>query len=623
MAMATRKNRLSLPAPSSTTVFLLVLTAVAGSCFVVRGFAESSTLWQAHTPDDDRGQKPSAGDKVETLYSTEVENTFSSSPSSLNYTSLDLCPCSAGELLGDPRTDTSWLACSKTHAGSPVYPFAFDVAAESRSQSYPSRLCMSATGNSGVFPACEGASHVWANGTQSATSQVHTGESRAVKKGQKAEVAGMEDGVRVSGRHREHDENGSPPHAVSHNDNGHPKSKTFSRSSNRERKSASQERRQREASPVLALEWKRFPYDFSRGEFEVHGFPLYVEGPSHIRPAHLQQDADTGKSIWDGSVVLARFVSQRLFPAPHTSEASSSIQEAAPEPSKEASCEDPPRRRVVIELGAGLGVAGLAAAAAGTHVAWELRKREREMRARRGSDKDACATQKDTAQANRESDLAGVAVSGGEAHVASAKRNHVILTDLPYCLDTLAENVRRNSHFAVESRPSTEAADAEGRGGSSRDAAPKTQLSLESNEKPAKSQVSVVALDWNEPEKFTEAAKGVVHPGEVEVLLGADIVWLASLVEPLVKTIDWFFTENRKWMMKAGDETSAEDTEVKQSTVTRVVAYISHQTRSEKTDETLFRALAARGLEVEVQQFDDPIANRSPNIRILKIWKND
>ncbi|KFG32634.1 putative methyltransferase [Toxoplasma gondii FOU] len=623
MAMATRKTRRCLPAPSSIIVFLLVLASVAGSCFVVHGFAESSTPCRAHAPDHSRGRKPSAEDEVESLYSTEVENAFSSSPSSLNYTSLDLCPCSAGELLGDPRTDTSWLACSKTHTGSAVFPSAFfDVTVESRTQSCPSRMCMSAVSNSGFFPACEGPSRVRANGTQSATLQVHTGESRVEKKGQKTDVAGMENGVGVTGGCTEQDEKGAPPHAVAHNDNGHPKSKTFSRTSNRERKSASQERRKREASPVLALEWKRFPYDFARGEFEVHGFPLYVEGPSHIRPAHLQQDADTGKSIWDGSVVLARFVSQRLFPAPQTSEASSSIQDAAPRPSKEASSEGPPRRRVVLELGAGLGVAGLAAAAAGTRVAWELGKREREVSACAGCD-DACATQKDTAQTDRESDLAGVAVSGGESHVTRAKRNHVILTDLPYCLDTLTENVRRNSHFAVESRPSAKAADAEGCDGSARDAAAKTQLSLNSSEMPVKSQVSVVALDWNEPEKFTEAAKGVVHPGEVEVLLGADIVWLASLVEPLVKTLDWFFKENRKWKLKAGDETSAEDTEVKRSAVTPVVAYIAHQTRSEKTDETLFRALAARGLEVETQHFDDPVANRSPNIRILKIWKND
>lgn len=48
--------------------------------------------------------------------------------------------------------------------------------------------------------------------------------------------------------------------------------------------------------PYPALEWKRYPYDFARGEFAVGGFPLYVDAPDRVRPPEMRQDADTGES---------------------------------------------------------------------------------------------------------------------------------------------------------------------------------------------------------------------------------------------------------------------------------------------------------------------------------------
>ncbi|CBZ54595.1 conserved hypothetical protein [Neospora caninum Liverpool] len=459
---------------------------------------------------------------------------------------------------------------------------------------------------------------------RSNASQVVTGKSRPEKEEQSTDATGMENDVRVSRTPVKHEEKGPRSHVKADRNNGN--QNTTSSKASRGEEGSSQDGNVHQAPPVLAIEWKRFPYDFARGEFEVHGFPLYIEGHSRIRPAHLQQDADTGKSIWDGSVVLARFVAQRLFPLPQAREPSSSAKDSrVPRSNKGAPGEgNTPPRRVVLELGAGVGVAGLAAAAAlaaATRASRDHQRREGEVKTCQGIDRDACATQRDVRQTSQVSNIAGIGVSGTNADITSPQRNQVIVTDLPYCLEALAENIRRNRHFAVERKSSARTADAEESNGSAHDAV-KTQTTMDPYVEQVKSEVSVWPLDWNEPDKFAEISDGVLNPGEVQVLLGADIVWLTSLVEPLVKTIDWFFEENRKWMLQTTGETRTEETEKIRSRPSPLVAYISHQTRSEKTDEMLFRTLSATGLEVEIQQFDDPVANRSPNIRILKIWKS-
>uniref|UniRef100_A0A0G4GHW1 Methyltransferase small domain-containing protein n=1 Tax=Chromera velia CCMP2878 TaxID=1169474 RepID=A0A0G4GHW1_9ALVE len=94
------------------------------------------------------------------------------------------------------------------------------------------------------------------------------------------------------------------------------------------------------AAPLLALPWRAFPFQFEKGEFSVNGKPLFVsEIPeAEVRDASSQDDADTGRTTWDGSVVLALFLEAH--------------QELV-------------RGTRVLELGAGTGLVGLSAAALG------------------------------------------------------------------------------------------------------------------------------------------------------------------------------------------------------------------------------------------------------------------
>lgn len=80
--------------------------------------------------------------------------------------------------------------------------------------------------------------------------------------------------------------------------------------------------------PPLALPWKDFSYDFAGGEFRINNKPLYIE---QMDSAEL----GTGLTIWDGSVVLAKYLEQ---------------------------CADVlVKDKRVIELGCGTGLVGIAA----------------------------------------------------------------------------------------------------------------------------------------------------------------------------------------------------------------------------------------------------------------------
>jgi hypothetical protein len=116
----------------------------------------------------------------------------------------------------------------------------------------------------------------------------------------------------------------------------------------------------------LLLRGKLFPLNFSAGELVIDGRPVFaVETPN--------SGLGTGTTVWDGSVVLAKHLEARFSPAGLAG-------------------------RRVVELGAGPGVAGFAAAALGAEVT---------------------------------------------------------LTDLPYCLPNLREAARLNSHLPGPTRLAT------------------------------------------------------------------------------------------------------------------------------------------------------------------------
>ncbi|RHY49097.1 hypothetical protein DYB30_007350 [Aphanomyces astaci] len=114
--------------------------------------------------------------------------------------------------------------------------------------------------------------------------------------------------------------------------------------------------------PVLAIASRSFGLAFEKGEFLIHGTPLYIGEVGNTGKG-------TGLTIWDGSVVLAKYLEHAT---------SSFVQN-----------EDSVRGKRVLELGAGTGLVGLAAAVCGA--------------------------------------------------------SHVTLTDLAYTLDNLSANVRANA----------------------------------------------------------------------------------------------------------------------------------------------------------------------------------
>ncbi|KAH9129730.1 hypothetical protein LEN26_005416 [Aphanomyces euteiches] len=86
--------------------------------------------------------------------------------------------------------------------------------------------------------------------------------------------------------------------------------------------------------PILAIASRSFDYAFDKGEFKVLDKPLYIQEVGNTGKG-------TGLTIWDGSVVLAKYLES-------TSNPSHNVQ-----------------GKRVLELGAGTGLVGLAAAFCG------------------------------------------------------------------------------------------------------------------------------------------------------------------------------------------------------------------------------------------------------------------
>eukprot|EP00913_Durusdinium_trenchii_P017307 g16276.t1 len=109
-----------------------------------------------------------------------------------------------------------------------------------------------------------------------------------------------------------------------------------------------------ELSDRPALPWSQFHVSFD-GQFEVAGIPILLGDNPDRRPQESQEHADTGSSIWDGAVALAKVLEVQPFLV---------------------------RGRQVLELGAGRGLAGLAAWGLGaelvilTDLAYTLEKRD-------------------------------------------------------------------------------------------------------------------------------------------------------------------------------------------------------------------------------------------------------
>jgi predicted nicotinamide N-methyase len=205
----------------------------------------------------------------------------------------------------------------------------------------------------------------------------------------------------------------------------------------------------RRSAPLLALPGRLFNFDFAGGEFRVRNLPLHVAClPGSQRDAAKQKDADTGLTIWDGSVLLAKYLERR---------------------------QQGLHGLHVLELGSGVGVVGLAAAALGANV---------------------------------------------------------VMTDLPYVMPSLQRNI---------------------------DVTQEAWSKLRHEE--TTGSVTAHPLDWTNWE-----GNSIVRQ-KFDLIVGADIVWLEKLIVPLSTLLKHF------------------------AHTSRCNIFVSHQTRSRRTDAILFEEL--------------------------------
>ncbi len=228
-------------------------------------------------------------------------------------------------------------------------------------------------------------------------------------------------------------------------------------------------------TPLLAIEGRRFEFDFARGGFRVGGKPVVVVPPAATRSSEAQQDGDTGRTVWDAAVVVAKYLDN--LPAGQ---------------GQEHGHRNLAGKRV-LELGAGTGLAGLAAAVLGAQT---------------------------------------------------------VITDLPYCLDSIRANAAATGVVPPGS-------------------------------------VTVRELDWLKP----AFAEGETY----DLVLGADIVWLDHLVAPLCQLFERILELNP-----------------------RVQLLLSHQTRSQQTDDVFFERLGHRFLVARVDPSELPEGFRESKVNLFR-----
>lgn len=245
-----------------------------------------------------------------------------------------------------------------------------------------------------------------------------------------------------------------------------------------------------------------------------------------------QIDGDTGFDIWDGSIILSKFIESQW----------------------NHFCYDlhPPN---VLELGSGMGLCSLAVAAMGAKV--------------------------------------------------------IIASDMPYCLEDLKRNINENIK-AWEEQDTNEY----------------KRLSMKSDGTTVINRVdqqkfTVMALDWNNAVESKEI-RDVLKT--VDLIIGADIVWLDKLVTPLVKTVEMIFQCQQEYRLGDNIQDSQfrdQDERSKQPLRNRELQMLlQHTSRCRLVDRQFRNALEVRGFDIEEQEFLDPIfGTKKEEIFIFRIRK--
>ena len=92
---------------------------------------------------------------------------------------------------------------------------------------------------------------------------------------------------------------------------------------------------------MLFLPSRQFNINFSAAGFTISGLPIPLVATGNLRSLEEQKDGDTGLTVWDGSILLAKAL-ESIF---------GSL-----------------RNKTVLELGSGVGLVGISAAALGAKV---------------------------------------------------------------------------------------------------------------------------------------------------------------------------------------------------------------------------------------------------------------
>ena len=93
---------------------------------------------------------------------------------------------------------------------------------------------------------------------------------------------------------------------------------------------------------LLFLPSREYNIDFASNGFLINGLPVPATAQGKSRHSEEEIDGDTGLTIWDGSILLAKTL--------------------------ETSLDEPLKNKNVLELGSGVGVVGISAAALGANV---------------------------------------------------------------------------------------------------------------------------------------------------------------------------------------------------------------------------------------------------------------
>lgn len=165
----------------------------------------------------------------------------------------------------------------------------------------------------------------------------------------------------------------------------------------------------------------------------------------------------------------------------------------------------------------------------------------------------------------------------------------VLATDLPYCLKELDRNIQWNLSQWRE---------------------PNMKLDNMISEKPS---ISTAPLDWFNP------TASPIRMAEVDLVIGADIVWLDKLIVPLVNTIQTIFQCQLRRFEKSRDLTNG--SENKNDRRNGFCMLLQHTCRSRLVDQQLMEQLLFRGFTVDQKTLDDPLYGTTEDIQIFQISK--